>query len=437
MTAGTRIIGLRFALRVLAAIASPSARVSKFGPAARGRSTKSVAAGVTFHITICGFISGWGAHLALTGFLFDGRTEIWRNCPAWTETGSSRSRRSECRATPSLAALASPPHEGEINDCRKRRGGRSRRLCAKGSSPDRRDQPDVCAGHRDLRHVHHPSRVFIPRNKAIIEVRPLGHVLPGQQRINPRGDALNLEMACGVGLCSVIEGAVLPAFSRRDENRGRAHRWFPRRVSQHSFNSPRTGLQHDFDRWRRVAADIEAGIENAEAALPDIGDIEIRWHAGSHESSEVSGRNGRYHKGASLIVDKRSSRRQPLIHTGFRKSAVHLQPDAQCGTGRNAVYGHSSVDPYAGRNVERDTGHILIENIDLGVSESEARTTVGVLLRHPCPHIVGTGRNAADVEFPNKCVPLGAQHGGYCGCSKIVRRICVARTNRKKCIDGG
>src|SRR5215831_4210336 len=244
-------------------------------------------------------------------------------------------------------------------------------------------------------------------------------------------------MACGVGLCSVIEGAVLPAFSRRDENRGRSHRWFPRRVSHHSFNSPRTGLQHDFDRWRRVAADIEAGIENAEAALPDIGDIEIRWHAGSHESSEVSARNGRYHKVASLIVDKRSSRGQPLIHTGFRKSAVHLQPDAQCGTGRNAVYGHSSVDPYAGRNVEREIGHILIENIDLGVSESEARTTVGVLLRHPCPHIVGTGRNAADVEFPNKCVPLWAQHGGYCGCSKIVRRICVARTNRKKCIDGG
>src|SRR5262249_32392801 len=95
MNAGTRIIGLRFALRVLKATATPSGRVSKFGPAARDRSTRSGAAGVTYHITICGFISASAAHLALTEFVFDGRTAISRNYPEWTGTSLSRLRRND------------------------------------------------------------------------------------------------------------------------------------------------------------------------------------------------------------------------------------------------------------------------------------------------------------------------------------------------------
>src|SRR5262249_54122149 len=99
-------------------------------------------------------------------------------------------------------------------------------------------------------------------------------------------------MACRVGLCSVVESTVLPAFPWWDENGCRTYHRFAGAISQHSFNSTRTGLQHDFDRWRRVAADIESGIENAEAALPDIGDVEVQWHAGPHQSAEVSGWNG-------------------------------------------------------------------------------------------------------------------------------------------------
>src|SRR5262245_45594205 len=96
MNAATRIIGLRFALKVLGATATPLAHVSKLRLAVRRRSTRSAVAGVTFHIMICGFISALAVHLALSEFVFDGRTATSRNYPEWTETSSSRSKRSDC-----------------------------------------------------------------------------------------------------------------------------------------------------------------------------------------------------------------------------------------------------------------------------------------------------------------------------------------------------